>query len=59
MAAVGRASAPIYAYRYEDIFHLAPEEARVKLGVRHAVEIDSEQASMIFREEAPLADAAE
>jgi len=56
---VGRASAPMYAYRYEDVFHLSPEEARLKLGVRHAVEIDSEHASMIFREEAPLADAAE
>jgi ubiquinone biosynthesis protein COQ4 len=56
---VGRASAPMYAYRYEDVFHLTPEAAREKLGVKHAHEVDSEQAAMIFREEAELATAAE
>jgi ubiquinone biosynthesis protein COQ4 len=56
---VGRASAPMYAYRYEDVFHLTPEAARQQLGVKHAVEVDSEQASMIFREEPALAAAAE
>jgi ubiquinone biosynthesis protein COQ4 len=56
---VGRASAPIYAYRYEDVFHLTPEAAREKLGVRYAHEVDSERDAMIFREEAPLATAAE
>jgi ubiquinone biosynthesis protein COQ4 len=56
---VGRASAAMYAYRYEDVFHLTPEAAREKLGVKHAHEVDSEQAAMIFREEAELATAAE
>jgi ubiquinone biosynthesis protein COQ4 len=56
---VGRASAPMYAYRYEDVFQLTPEAAREKLGVKHAHEVDSEQAAMIFREEAELATAAE
>jgi ubiquinone biosynthesis protein COQ4 len=56
---VGRASAPMYAYRYEDVFHLTPEAAREKLGVKHAYEVDSDRAAMIFREEAELATAAE
>jgi ubiquinone biosynthesis protein COQ4 len=56
---VGRASAPMYAYRYEDVFHLTPAQAREKLGVKHAYDVDSEQAAMIFREEAALATAAE
>jgi ubiquinone biosynthesis protein COQ4 len=56
---VGRASTPIYAYRYEDVFHLTPEAAREKLGVKHAYEVDSDRAAMIFREEAELATAAE
>jgi ubiquinone biosynthesis protein Coq4 len=48
---VGRASAPMYAYRYEDVFHLTPEQARETLGVQHAYEVDSEREAMIFREE--------
>lgn len=56
---VGRAAAPIYAFRYEDVFHLTPEEARMKLGVQHAYEVESERAAMIFREDPALAEAAE
>jgi ubiquinone biosynthesis protein Coq4 len=51
---VGRASTPIYAFRYEDVFHLTPAEAQAKFGVKHAYEVDSERAAAIFREE-PLA----
>jgi ubiquinone biosynthesis protein COQ4 len=56
---VGRASAPMYAYRYEDVFHLTPAAAQEKLGVKHAYEVDSEREAMIFREDPALAAAAE
>lgn len=56
---VGRNSAPFYAFRYEDVFHLTPAAAQEKLGVKHAYEVDSEEAAAIFREEPALATAAE
>lgn len=54
---VGLASDPIYTIKYEDILHLTPEAAREKVGVREVYEVDTEAASIIFREEA--AEAAE
>jgi ubiquinone biosynthesis protein COQ4 len=56
---VGRASAPFYTFRYEDVFHLTPQAAQEKLGVKHAYEVDSEREAMIFREDPALAAAAE
>ena len=57
---VGRASAPIYAFRYEDVLHMTPEDARKHLGVHNAYEVDSAAAAAIFREDPPpLATAAE
>jgi ubiquinone biosynthesis protein Coq4 len=48
---VGRSSAPMWTYRYEDVFHLTPEEARAKMGVNNAYEVQSEREARIFREE--------
>jgi ubiquinone biosynthesis protein COQ4 len=57
---VGRASPPMFAYRYEDVLHLTPEAARAQFGVQHAYEVDSTREAAIFREDTPgLATAAE
>lgn len=57
---VGRQSAPIWSYKFEDVFHLTPAAAQEKLGVHGAYEVESERESAIFREEPlPLAQAAE
>jgi ubiquinone biosynthesis protein COQ4 len=57
---VGRASDPIWAYRFEDVFTLTPQAARAALGVREAYDVDSRAESAIFREEpVSLAEAAE
>jgi hypothetical protein len=57
---VGRTSEPFWEFHYEDVLDLTPEEARVKLGVNNAYEVDSEAEAAIFREETPpMAAAAE
>lgn len=57
---VGRASPPMWEYRYEDVLHLTPAAAQAKFGVQHAYEVDSAREAAIFREDAaPLAAAAE
>ena len=48
---VGRASAPIWEYHFEDVFELTPTEAREVLGVKEAYDVDSRAESAIFREE--------
>lgn len=44
-AKVGRESAPIYMMKYEDVFHMTPDEAREKLGIKGAVYADTSPAS--------------
>lgn len=57
---VGRASAPIWMYKFEEVFDLTPEEARAKFGVKNAYEVESQREGAFFREEPfPLAEAAE
>jgi ubiquinone biosynthesis protein COQ4 len=41
---VGLASEPMYLYRYDDVLHMTPAEARRHLGVREVIEIDPEKA---------------
>lgn len=48
---VGRAASPIWMYKFEDVFHLTPPEAREKLGVKHAYVIESRREGALFREE--------
>jgi len=45
---IGLDSAPIFMARFEDVLHLTPPEAREALGVKHAEDIDTEEASRIF-----------
>ncbi|CAN5368281.1 hypothetical protein BH09PSE4_BH09PSE4_05170 [soil metagenome] len=45
---IGMDSAPIFMARFEDVLHLTPVEARVALGVQHAEDLDTEEASRIF-----------
>jgi ubiquinone biosynthesis protein Coq4 len=47
---VGRSSAPIFMFKYEDVFHLTLEEAREKLGVRNARYVDTTAQTAIFEE---------
>ena len=47
---VGQASGPIWMYRYEDVLHLPPEQAREKLGVNNAYDVDTTAANDIFTE---------
>ena len=42
---VGRESAPLYSLRFEDVFELTPEEARLKCGIRGVREADTAPAS--------------
>ena len=42
---VGRKSAPLYLMKYEDVFHLTPEEACKALGVHHVPTVDTGPAS--------------
>lgn len=46
--AVGQASEPIFMFSYDDVFHLTPVEARLKLGVREVSEVDTRTASAIW-----------
>jgi ubiquinone biosynthesis protein Coq4 len=45
---VGEASEAFFLARYEDIFHLTPAAARVELGVRDAVDIDTGAISRVW-----------
>lgn len=45
---IGLESTPIFMARFEDVLHLTPVEARDALGVRHAEDLDTEEASRIF-----------
>lgn len=53
---IGKASEPIWMFKYEDVLHLPLEEARAKLGVRDGGRLDSRQASDIWEELAPAVD---
>lgn len=44
-AKVGRESDPIYLMRYEEVFHMTPEDARVHLGIRGVRIADTAAAS--------------
>jgi len=48
--AVGNASGPIFMFRYEEVLHLSPDEAREELGVRMAYDVDTREAAEIFVE---------
>ena len=57
---VGLASPPFWYFKWEDVFEMTPAEARRHFGVPAIDFVDSEAASVIFREDAPrLAAAAE
>jgi ubiquinone biosynthesis protein COQ4 len=45
---IGLDSAPIFMARFEDVLHMTPVEAREALGVKHAEDLDTEEASRIF-----------
>lgn len=47
---VGELSGPIFLYRYEEVFHLTPVEARKILGVEGAEDVDTHAESLIFTE---------
>jgi hypothetical protein len=44
-AKVGRESDPIYLMRYEEVFHMTPEDAREHLGIRGVRIADTAAAS--------------
>ncbi|HXC40930.1 MAG TPA: Coq4 family protein [Burkholderiales bacterium] len=48
---VGELSGPIFLFRYEEVFHLRPAEARKVLGVVGAEDVDTHEASLIFTEQ--------
>lgn len=48
--AIGLASESILMMRYEDAFHLTIPEARIKLGVRNAEDVDSAVDDEMFTE---------
>ena len=50
---VGKQSDEIFMNKYEDVFHLPLAEAREKLGVRGARDVDTTAASNIWEEKAP------
>ena len=51
---VGKSSAPLFMFRYEDVFHLKLDEARDKLGVRGVgAAFETAAASAIFTEGQP------
>lgn len=47
---VGEQSAPIFLFKYEDVFHLPLEEARKELGVAGATDLDTREASFLWDE---------
>jgi len=52
---VGQQSDALFLKRIEDAFHLPLEEARALLGVRGAVDVDTDNAGAFWAERAPLA----
>ena len=57
---VGLASPPFWFFKWEEVFEMTPAEARRHFGVPETEFVESEQASVIFREDPPmLATAAE
>jgi ubiquinone biosynthesis protein Coq4 len=48
---VGQQSEPYFMARFDDVLHLTPVEAREKLGIRGAEDVDSSAASRIFCEQ--------
>ena len=53
---IGKASEPIWMFKYEDVLDLPLEEARAKLGVRDGGRLNSRPASDIWEELAPAVD---
>jgi ubiquinone biosynthesis protein COQ4 len=53
---VGKASGPFFLARYEDAFDLPLEQARAKLGIRGAKDVDTRAASDIWEENVPPRD---
>jgi ubiquinone biosynthesis protein COQ4 len=51
---VGQQSEPYFMAKFDDVLHLTPTEARAALGIRGAEDVDSGDASRIFREEDQL-----
>ena len=47
---VGELSGPIFLFRYEEVFHLKPAEAREVLGVKGAEDVSTKEESLIFTE---------
>ena len=47
---VGELSGPIFLFRYEEVFHLTPVEARKVLGVEGAEDVDTREESLVFTE---------
>jgi ubiquinone biosynthesis protein Coq4 len=45
---VGENSEPFFLINYEDSFHLSPEEAREKLGIRNVREVDTKIISKVW-----------
>lgn len=45
---VGRKSSPLYLVKYEDVFHLTPEEARKALGIHSVPAVDTGPASALW-----------
>ncbi|WP_181008335.1 Coq4 family protein [Sphingomonas montanisoli] len=48
---VGRESPPFWFFRWEEVFHLTPAEARVHFGMPEAEEIECFREASIFRED--------
>lgn len=48
-ARVGRESPPLYMMRYEDVFGMNPDDARMALGIRGAELVDTSAASALWR----------
>ena len=47
---VGELSGPIFLFRYEEVFHLRPADAREVLGVKGAEDVSTKEESLIFTE---------
>lgn len=57
---VGRESPPFWFMKWEDVFHMTPDEARRHFGVPEIREVDTHHEAIVFREDpADLAQAAE
>lgn len=54
---IGENSEPFFLAKYEDVFHLTPEEAREKLGIRGVQEVDTKEISRVWDGRAAPAEA--